>query len=517
MKKLVSMLLALAMILAMSTTAFAAENTKLTINDSTDRTYNGYQLLNLTVSLKSACGCEEGATHTDTCYNYAYTVNDKYKDILQNQAGEGNDIIEYLAVLSSDTDNGYGTLREAADAIYRAIKKAEISADKENLTGTSDIDQGYWLFADVTDLKDENKAYSLVIVDTRGQDELTISPKVGLPTVEKKVKDINDSEDNNIDDNEWQDSADHDIGDTVSFQLTATLPSNIDGYESYKIVFHDTLDAGLTLNPDTIKVYMYASVDDAENDTNSTNVTSSFTTINSTPTDGCTFEIGCDDVLGIEGITVTKDTVFVVTYSATLNENAKIGATGNSNKVYLEFSNDPYSDSTGKTEEDKVTVFTYQLTINKVDKNNNPLAGAGFTLYKHNGTEYDKIGEIPAGENTTFEWEGLDDGNYKLVESTVPAGYNKMAPIEFTITAEHDEESTDPQLTELNSTLGTVKTDESSKLTGVIEDNIKNNTGTVLPETGAEGTMMLITGGAMFVIVAAVFMVTRKKMSIYED
>lgn len=511
MKKLVSMLLALAMILAMSTTAFAAENTTLTIKDSTDRTYNGYQLLNLTVSLKSDCDCAEGATHTDTCYNYAYTVNDKYKAILQKQAGDGKDIIAYFASLSSDTDDAYGTLREAADKIYRAIKAdTSITPDKTGLTGTSNIGQGYWLFADVTNLTGDDDANSLVIVDTKGLDELTISPKVGLPTVEKKVKDINDSTGETSD---WQDSADHDIGDTVSFQLTATLPSNIAGYETYKIVFHDTLDAGLTLDPDTIKVYMYASADDAETGTSSTEVTSSFTPINSTPTDGCTFEIGCDNVLAIDG--VNKDTVFVVYYEATLNENAKIGAAGNSNKVYLEFSNDPYSDSTGKTAEDKVTVFTYKLVINKTDAEGNALKGAGFTLYKKNTSgEYVSVGdELKGAEMTTFEWEGLDDGNYKLVESTVPDGYNKMTDIEFTITAEHEEKSADPKLTSLNGgAMGTGVVE-----TGTITKAIENKTGTVLPETGAEGTMMLITGGAMFVIVAAVFMVTRKKMSIYED
>ena len=139
MKKLISLLLALAMILALSTTAFAAENTSLTITNSEGRTYNGYKLLNLTTSLK----CSENHTHTDSCYNYAYTVNEKYAAILQAQAGEA-DIIEFLSGLTSDNGTTYGTLREVADSIYRARLDAKLAPDAEHLKGTGSlIGQGY--------------------------------------------------------------------------------------------------------------------------------------------------------------------------------------------------------------------------------------------------------------------------------------------------------------------------------------------------------------------------------------
>ena len=510
MKKLVSLFLALALILSLHVTAFA---TNLTIND-TGKTYNGYQLLTLTTSLK--CDHEEDAAHADSCYNYAYSVNEKYQEILQAQAG-AEDIIAYLSTLSSDTSSGYGTLRDAADRIYRAIKNAEnIAPDKTGLTGTATIDQGYWLFADVSELTG-NAANSLVIVDTAGQTDLTINPKTDLPIIEKKVMDTNDTTGATTD---WQDSADYDIGDSVPFKLNATLPSNVAYYDSYKIAFHDTLSSGLTLKPDSVKVYMFASAADAEADSDFTDNTpvSGFTTSMSELKDDCTFEVTCGNVLEISG--VTKDSVFVVYYEATLDNDATIGAAGNPNEVYLEFSNNPYSNGTGNTEPDKVIVFTYQLTINKVDSDNQPLAGAAFTLYKQTATgSYAPVGSAltGAGDNlNNFEWKGLDDGNYKLVESTVPAGYNKMNDIEFAISAEHDEESDTPRLTNLTSTLGTVQI-ENGVLTGVITDDIVNQTGTVLPETGARGTAMLIAISSMFVMVADVFMVTRKKMSIYED
>ena len=454
MKRSFSILLALAMILALSIPVSAAESTSLTITNSAGRTYNGYQLLSLTTSLK----CEDDThTHVDDCYNYAYTVNEKYRAILQAQAGE-MDIVEYLATLTSDVGTTYGTLHDVADDIYRAIKAANIAPDAADLDGSDTIVQGYWLFADVSTLTG-NASNSLVMVDTKGQDALTITPKTALPTVVKKVMDTNDTTGATTD---WQDSADYDIGDEVPFQLTATLPDNLAFYEEYKISFHDTLSAGLTLDVSSIVVTA-----------NGVDVTDKFTLPLAASSE---FAISCDDILKIDG--VTADTVFVVTYNATLNDDAVIGAEGNPNEVYLEFSNDPYDDSTGKTATDKVIVFTYQLTINKVDAENAPLKGAGFTLYKNVNGNFEPVGEAKTGtgdNENIFQWKGLDDGEYKLVESTVPDGYNKMADVTFTITAEHEEESADPTLISLTSTLGTVTG-------GNIEESIENKTGTVLPE-----------------------------------
>lgn len=534
MKKLVSIFLALALVLAIGIPAFAAEDTKLTIENSDGRTYVGYKLLSLTTSLKGDGHHPATCTgnHTADCYNYAYTVNEKYRAVLQEEvfANGGNYLWDngvkpdaatgvtddqILGYLSNQTKND-GTMRQVADRLYRVIKAQNIEADAKDLTGTNDsIAQGYWMFADVTALTG-NSANSLVMVDTKGQDSLTITPKTALPTVEKKVKDIDDSEDDSITDNAWHDSADHDINDVIPFKLTATLPSNVLNYQTYKIILHDKLSAGLTLNDGSFHVYMYETVYKANVDTDvndyTKEVTNSFT-VNTATTDDCTFEITCANVLGITG--VTKDTTFVVCYNATLNEGAVIGAAGNPNEVYLEFSNNPYGDGTGKTETDIVTVFTYQVIVNKVDTHQHALTGAGFTLYKKNHLgEYVAIGdELVGGDMTTFTWKGLDDGDYKLVESTVPSGYNKMADMLFSISAVHTETAGNPELVSMDGGLmgtGVVET-------GAITKDIENKTGTVLPETGAMGTMLFILGGSMLVIVAAVFMITRKKMSVYED
>jgi fimbrial isopeptide formation D2 family protein len=520
MKKFLSVIMAVAMIFAMAIPAFAAT---ITINGDATREYVGYQLLKLTTSLKDNTCHADGAAHDDNCYNYAYTVNEKYRTILQQEVkAHGNtgaadasaiadeQIVTYFGDLDADG------MREAADRIYRAIKAdTTITADAQDITGgtSKTVDQGYWMFADVTEL-DGNKANSLVMVDTAGQETITITPKVELPTVEKKVKDINNSEDGSIADNAWQDAADHDINDVVPFKLTATLPANVSSYQSYKIVFHDSMSAGLTFDSQSVSVHMYENkaAADAALTANGTEVTTNFVLATEDLATGETFTLTCNDVLALGD--VTKDTVFVVYYEATLNGNAVIGAGGNPNEVYLEFSNNPYEEGTGKTEKDKVIVFTYQLKINKVDEAGDPLTGAGFTLYKKNlAGEYTAIGSELKGDTlTTFTWTGLDDGDYKLVESTVPDGYNKMADVEFSIGAVHSVEAADPALESLTGDLGTGDVN-----TGIIEEDIVNNTGTILPETGAMGTFLLICGGATLVLVAAVFMITRKKMSVFED
>jgi LPXTG-motif cell wall-anchored protein len=282
---------------------------------------------------------------------------------------------------------------------------------------------------------------------------------------------------------------------------------------------------GLELVPGSIKVYLYANKVVADADSNMDNSINNNVPVyniadgnnanyilNTNPDNNhCSFEFTIADAKDIAG--AAGGNAIVITYNARLTENAALGKAGNANSVYLEFSNDPYSNDTGKTAEDTVKVFTYGLTINKKDVHGHDLAGAGFTLWKYsaNDRDYVKVNDELTG-GTSFVWKGLDDGDYKLVETTVPDGYNAMEEITFTIQAAHEVDSPDPQLTAINSVVMGNGDDN-----GMITKAVVNHTGTVLPETGAEGTFFLITGGTLLVILAAVFMITRKKMSIYED
>jgi LPXTG-motif cell wall-anchored protein len=267
----------------------------------------------------------------------------------------------------------------------------------------------------------------------------------------------------------------------------------------------DNLADCFTLNTNSIKVTV------TTGDT-STVLTDDKYNFSTTVTD-YDFEVAFADITDIEGVTVTAASVFEVEYSAKLTNTATIGGAGNKNQVDLEFTNNPYGTTTGAIS-DHVIGYTYELVINKVttvDGQNVPLTGAGFTLYKKapDGSFNAVTAAEMNQEGTSFTFKGLDTGVYKLKESTVPAGYNGIEDIEFSIEGTYTVNGFEEL--EVSDTL-------PGEITGaVITAEITNLSGSVLPETGAMGTMWLILGGAALVILAAVFMITRKKMSIYED
>ena len=534
LKKLLAMTVSAVMVCAMAVPAFAADTVNITINDPIPqliaaegdavlRSYNGYLLLNATVSADGK--------------NYSYTVNEKYRAVLQEQVYAAADdsfwggaeskpsaatevtdaqILKYLESLTGDEgtwgQDGYvaGSLRGFADKLYRAIKAKSITADAET-DGTIIGAKGYWLIADVTDVTGD-AANSLVVVDTKGNDDLVVTPKTDVPTVEKKVKETNDSTGVTSD---WQDGADYDIGDDVPFQLTGTLPTNISSYETYKYVFHDELSDGLTLNEESIKVEIGGKALTKDTDY----------TVNTSVTDGCDFEIVFADLLKLSDI--TKDSKIVVTYTAELNGDAVIGGVGNPNEVHLEFSNNPYDEGTGKTPKDKVTVFTFKLNADKVDKEGEPLKGAGFTLYKYDEDakgedKWTAVGDEQKGEDmTNFTWTGLDSGKYKLVESTVPDGYNKAEDLYFIIEAAYDISAVDPKLTDLvvkdkdgkKTISGEGLTFTAEAAEGTVSTKVVNTTGIELPETGGMGTTIFYVLGGLMIVGAGVLLVTKRRMS----
>lgn len=527
--KLLAAALSLTMACALAVPAYAVD---INIQESSaistyaaERSYNGYKLLNLTTS-----------SNEDETVNYAYTVNEKYRSVLQNQVLTAADdsfwttnggskpaaatnvtdaqILAYLGTLTSDSGENPGTLRGFADDLYKAITTGSIAADETSHNATfDDVDQGYWLIADVTDLEGTGEANSLVIVDTKGQDSITVIPKTDVPKVEKKVKEENDSTGTVTG---WQDGADYDIGDNVPFQLTGTMPSNIANYETYTYIFHDDLSNGLRLNEESIVVKIGEETLEKGVDY----------TVNTSTSDDCDFEIVFTDILSVDGVTITKDSKVVVEYTAELTQDAVIGNNGNPNEVYLEFSNNPYDEGTGQTPEDKVTVFTFKLDVDKVDKNQQPLKGAGFTLYKYDADQktYVAVGSEVKGEQmTNFVWSGLDSGKYKLVETTIPAGYNKADDIEFTIEAKYTTDGADQTLTglvvknadgtETISGDGEGFTFTTTVATGTVATDVVNTTGLELPSTGGMGTTLFYVVGGILVVGAGVLLITKKRMN----
>jgi len=365
------------------------------------------------------------------------------------------------------------------------------------------VPAGYYLAKDSETVTGDDAA-TLYIVQVIGNQPVTITRKVDKPTFQKKVKDVNDS---TGDTTVWQDSADYDVNDEVPFQLTATLPRNetdFAAYKTYKLVFHDNQSAGLTFKPETV-VVKYG---------DKTLGAGSYT-VTENPEDKDTFDITITNAKAVKdangsAITVAAGGKFTVEYTSELNADAVIGAAGNPNEAFLEFSNNPNvggEGSTGNTAPDKVIVFTYQLDINKTFNGGTPAENdlPEFKLYKFdsttNGYTIDR-GEVTItkteGGKYTASFKRVDDGEYKLVETKTPAGFNTAADTIFEITAGHDVLSDNPTLTSLE-----INQTDGNKTNGTVQADVVNVKGSNLPSTGGMGTTVLYAAGAAIVLVAA--------------
>lgn len=499
-KKLASLLLALVMVFALATTAFAAKTAAISAPEGSTRTYDVYQIFT-------------GDLHEGVLSNIKWG---------KNGTGTEGTAVDQTTLAALAAVNG----KSDTEKLTEIQKYVKLDSEKFGTVSNGNsltVPTGYYLIKDNGPVND-GEAYSLYVVQVVGP--TTISPKVGTTTSDKKVDDKNDS--NTTEDaTTWQDSADYDIGDAVPFKLSATIAQDYASYtHGYKLTFHDEEAAGLTFNKNSVKVYV-----------DGTLITTGYEVVTDGLTGGCTFEVRFANLKDIAS--VKAESIISVEYTSTLNNHAVIGSTGNKNTSHVTYTNNPNDEQTGeggKTPDDVVIVFTYQTIVNKVTKNPAydaskdtgktgtdsggnkefiSLKGAGFTLYKKNASgRYEAVGSELKGEDmTTFTWSGLDDGDYKLVETTTPSGYNTIPDIEFTISAGH----VDGDSPYLNTLSGNVPSGTAT-FTAVVNDgslstDVVNNSGTQLPSTGGIGTTIFYVLGSVLVIGAAVLLVTKKRMS----
>ena len=239
------------------------------------------------------------------------------------------------------------------------------------------------------------------------------------------------------------------------------------------------------------------------------------------------------------------------TYTCLLNDDAVVGKAGNPNELELIYSNNPYDDGFGISKTDINLVLTYKGVFNKVDTDGNPLEGADFKLEKFvakfekahfadqaaadaqgtlDGVKYvyhdsanawgyyvEVTNKTKSNADTTFTFNGLDDGYYKLTETQVPAGFNGIEPIEFRIIANHLTEINAASEVTLdlsaNSQIAGALTIVGEAVGGSVTADIENRSGTELPHTGGIGTTLFYIFGGIMVVGAAVLLITKKRMA----
>lgn len=585
LKKLASLLLALVMCFGLTCPAAFAEETtySITINNSVEGyTYQAYQIFTGDYSGGVLSNIEWGAgVNSSDLLTALIAANAGYQKVTITEFASGTTYYTYNATTNEYTAVAEGTAYDSSTDYYVAnsaltgkfstlttsssasdvatILANSISADSADMEAFAEIvaantssastnvpydstsstytvtglEAGYYLIKNTGVPSGlTNTSYSAYMVRVVGEAE--VNPKTSVPSSEKTVGDVSGNT------TTYGTTADYAIGDDVPFRLTATLGTKYGEYESYALTFHDTLSDGLSFNSDSVTVTIL--------DNNGTKVATvpATTTVNgdsytnytiTTPTDpdtsltdGCSFEIFFTDLKTLydatgEAITLGANYKVQVDYTATLTEDAYSTDNTETNKLVLEYSNNPYDTSdTGKTPEDLVTVLSFKLEITKYandTSSSNALNGAAFTLYKYDSEAYEEVSitefasgttyytydsttstytavedgatydsskdyyvkgafvlvETIDGTNTNvFTFDGLSEGWYKLVESVTPAGYNTMSDIYFTITATHGEDSDG---TAYIKTLTLTQTDEDGDTTGITNShtfNVETNT-----------------------------------------
>ena len=452
-KKLFSLVMAAAMLMTMAVPAFAtggpdhdpAGDNSITITNSpvytkTDGTkvgadYSGYLLMTLVTSEKCT-DTDPSHEHGSACYNYAYTVNPKYTNILlkviNENNGDGADLTvaapdrvptaaennAIVSWISTNVGEGTGKLMDARDftnAVYKEILALNsdtddtnnIAADKtakdDDADGDATLDNiahGYWLIADTTaDIPEgatADRTSTLVILDTS---TVTVTAKNNEMTI---TKNITNPDPTNV--------SDHNIGDIVNYTIVATIDPNMAQYDpaTYKYIITDTLSKGVVYdlipsndalekftaeNKEQVETMMGLTIEDDDGNDISRYFTVDLLSDDDL-TNGFTFTItgntDGDHIWASSGLSGNV----TVNYNAIVNKFAVVGGDGNPNEVDLEFSNNPNTDSTGETPKDIVTSFTYQLNVTKVDGNDKDtkLKDARFALYRLvNGTEKEYV------------------------------------------------------------------------------------------------------------------------------
>ena len=392
MRKVLSILLAASLILSLSLAVFADSTTPHTITvENPDageaHTFTAYQIF----SGDYATITQEDGTVAGTLSNVKWGNGVNGPALLEALRAElpafadcetAAQVVQVLTGIPSDSEE----LRDFAAVVDRflATPAGEATGDKDNPAVIDVIGDGYYYVKDTSETLTCD-TYSDYILLVEGDVTVTAKDTTGV-TSEKKVKDINDS---TLVGSDWQDSADYDIGDPVPFQLTGTVAADYDKYNSYTLIFHDKESKGLTFDHIT-GVF----VDGVE-------ITEGYTLITEPEHEDCTFEVKFENLKLIEA--VHAGSVITVEYESILNDKAVIGVPGNPNEMYMEYSNNPTNESsTGTTPVDKVVVFTYEVVVDKVDENGEPLTGAAFELWKW----------IPDSEDNTEPepWDECENG-----------------------------------------------------------------------------------------------------------
>lgn len=497
-KKLLALLLALVMTLALSVTAFAAGNGSITIENATPgKEYKLYKVFD------ASYGASNTASYTiDESSPWYKLVKNSGLFTLENTT------VDRRYTVSANADAGADIIAwfnsegvKAAAATFSGVSETADSATVK----FENLDYGYYFIS---------STLGATVTITNVDNAVTIIDKNQTPgwgDEGKSGKFIKKADGSLV----RSDSAD--IGQTVNFVVKVNNALNYDGVDKIKeYVITDTMGAAIDVDLKSIVVKV-----------NGTAIADNLWSHSNTDNGVFTIHINWQKDNGdflYPAKNGTPNTI-EVTYTATLKGNASVGTdtVNNSNEAKLSWTFDTVRGDEDDTPS-KVTVHSFAIGVYKHNTDNKPLSGAEFqlknaggdvlNLYKvtdqdiyylvntYTGTEGNVTGldvskeykffVTPASGNVVIK--GLKAGTYTLTEITAPAGYNLLKePVTLTIS----ETSAKSEIYELS----------------VDQASILNSSGTELPETGGIGTVLFVALGALAVVGAGIFLVTNKRIS----
>lgn len=341
---------------------------------------------------------------------------------------------------------------------------------------------------------------------------------------------------------EWKQDAQYGVGDTVPYKITIEVPKNIDKLSTFTVTDTPT---GLTDNVSSIEVK-----DDTTDLTKNTHYTVADNgngfTITFTPAEMAAY----------------AGEKLVITYTATVSNDAVVGGKGNSNNAKLTYTNkinthdSPAAPSTN-TIEDSAVMYSFGIKVVKTAENGTTaLPGVVFDLYREA-----KTGETPivnaetlkkAGLDITKKWilvksglttnangiidtsdsnnatnytHGLANGDYYLVETKTVDGYNlltKPVKVKLDVTATTTWQKTNvydasgnlvKHGTVTKTTFTHTSNNGDATKTELAVAKVVNRKGFTLPVTGGFGTLLFSGIGVLLVLAGVGVLFSLKKKS----
>lgn len=512
-KRIASMALAVLMAVVMlasavPTKAFAAGTGKLTVTcDSAEfanKEVKIWKMFDMTVS-----GAGTGQE------SYGYAINSVWKDLFIEKSAEWSlgltegstdeevSAAAYKYISNLGDKNAANVTAFAKIARDWAVAKSLQADDTQNAgpdapytAAFTGLDYGYYVVSPATGSTSSARKTDAMLIPVK-DDKATIKLKSEYPTVEKTV--------------DGNDKVNAEIGKELTFTLKAKVP-DVSEYEKYQFVFKDTLSKGLT----------FVAFDSVTIGGTKLEAPNDYTTTNQQPDGEGKTEIRVD--LGAhDGTIYDAKNLFngkagqdiLVTYKAYINADAIVGQ-AIPNKATVDYSTSLDGTQTGTSTPDVTHQYDFGFKLKKTDDTGqkNPLAGAVFELrhaaagdpnklvMKSDGVyrlalasdpENQQVTKVTTGDTGIVQFEGLAVGDYYLVETVAPEGYNKLAkPIKITIT-DTTTDGTNPTWQ--------IKVNDAQDVQDGSSDNlpevaVENNKGTLLPETGGMGTIIFTLVGA---------------------